>query len=97
MQINAIRSAIESSAPGAVTLDASPSREVGVEALPPPEAPSPPAGRLQAGDSPNEGDDDYRSVVAVLNARWRVIACTAGIQWILQVRRGRLWRGSTPR
>lgn len=93
MQINAIRSAIESSAPVAVTPDASRSRAAAVEALPPTEAPSPPGGRLQAGDSPNEGDDDYRCVVAVLNDRWRVIACTAGIQWILQVRRGRFWRG----
>jgi hypothetical protein len=31
-----------------------------------------------------ETDDDYCAVVAQLNDRWRVIACSAGIQWILQ-------------
>ena len=34
-----------------------------------------------------ESSDDYPDVVAVLNDRWRVIACAAGIQWILQCRR----------
>ncbi len=93
MTINAIRSVRDSSAPVPVALDTTRSRKAAAGALPPPEAGSLPPGRLQAGDSPNEGHDDYRAVVAVLNDRWRVIACTAGIQWILQVRRGRLWRG----
>jgi len=93
MQIKATRDAIESSVPVSVGLGASRSREAAAGAVPPAEAPPPPPARLQAGSSPNEGDDDYRGVVAVLNDRWRVIACTAGIQWILQMRRGRLWRG----
>lgn len=33
-----------------------------------------------------ESSDAYPHVVAVLNDRWRVIACSAGIQWILQYR-----------
>lgn len=33
-----------------------------------------------------ESSDLYPRVVAVLNDRWRVIACPAGIQWILQCR-----------
>jgi len=46
-----------------------------------------------------ESADDYLRVVAILNARWRVIACRDGIQWILQRRnapetaRGDDWRG----
>jgi hypothetical protein len=55
-------------------------------------------------DSPSrsgvsESSDDYPEVVAVLNARWRVIECRHGTQWILQ-HRGRAetmatsrWRG----
>lgn len=39
---------------------------------------------MTAGTSHRESDDDYRGVVAVLNDRWRVIACRDGIQWILQ-------------
>jgi hypothetical protein len=35
----------------------------------------------------SEGADDYPAIVARLNDRWRVIAGTCGIQWILQ-RRG---------
>jgi hypothetical protein len=31
-----------------------------------------------------ESDDGYTGVVARLNARWRVITCRDGIQWILQ-------------
>lgn len=31
-----------------------------------------------------ESADGYSAVVARLNARWRVIACRDGIQWILQ-------------
>lgn len=32
-------------------------------------------------------------VIANLNDRWRVVACSAGIQWILQRRRGDRWDG----
>jgi hypothetical protein len=32
-------------------------------------------------------------VIANLNDRWRVVACSAGIQWILQRRRGDHWVG----
>jgi hypothetical protein len=35
-----------------------------------------------------EEADDYHAVVARLNESWRVIVCAAGIQWILQRRRG---------
>lgn len=34
--------------------------------------------------SHRERDDNYRHVVARLNARWRVIECRDGIQWIVQ-------------
>jgi hypothetical protein len=36
----------------------------------------------------SESSDAYAYVVAVLNDRWRVIECAAGIQWILQRREG---------
>jgi hypothetical protein len=38
--------------------------------------------------TPNKSEKagDYHAIVAQLNDRWRVIACLAGIQWILQVR-----------
>jgi hypothetical protein len=40
-----------------------------------------------------EESDSYPAV-ASLNARWRIIACTNSIQWILQQRRGGdRWRG----
>lgn len=35
-----------------------------------------------------ESADDYGGIIAVLNARWRVIECRDGIQWILQQRDG---------
>ena len=35
-------------------------------------------------NSRRESDDGYASVVARLNARWRVIQCRNAIQWILQ-------------
>ena len=38
--------------------------------------------------SRSEEADDYTALVARLNDRWRVIVCAAGIQWILQRRRG---------
>ena len=38
--------------------------------------------------SRSEEADDYHSVVAQLNERWRVIVCTAGVQWVLQRRTG---------
>jgi hypothetical protein len=37
---------------------------------------------------PREEDEAYPNIVAVLNARWRVIVCRTGIQWILQRRAG---------
>jgi hypothetical protein len=33
-----------------------------------------------------ESSEDYPDIVAILNARWRVIACRDNIQWILQYR-----------
>jgi hypothetical protein len=39
-----------------------------------------------------EESDSYPAV-AKLNDRWRVIACSADIQWILQRRRGDHWSG----
>jgi hypothetical protein len=38
--------------------------------------------------SKSEESDEYDSVVAHLNCKWRVIVCAVGIQWILQRRRG---------
>jgi hypothetical protein len=35
-----------------------------------------------------EEADDYHAVVARLNKTWRVIVCSAGIQWVLQRRAG---------
>jgi hypothetical protein len=34
----------------------------------------------------SESSETYGRVVARLNPRWRVIECSAGIQWILQCR-----------
>ena len=42
--------------------------------------------------SNREEADDYRGFVVRLNENWRVVACSAGIQWILQ-RHGGLRRG----
>src|SRR6516164_5309896 len=41
-----------------------------------------------------EETDDYPTI-AILNNRWRVIACRQSIQWVLQRRRGGVdhWRG----
>ena len=36
--------------------------------------------------SHREKDDNYRSVVARLSPRWRVIVCRGGAQWIVQHR-----------
>jgi len=38
--------------------------------------------------SASEETDDYDAVIARLNRDWRVIVCSAGIQWILQRRAG---------
>lgn len=38
---------------------------------------------------------DYPAVVATIDAKWRVIACRDGIQWILQRRAGQ--RNGRPR
>ena len=46
-----------------------------------------------------ESSNDYPFVVAILNNRWRVIACSHGLQWILQYRNRAetvardVWRG----
>lgn len=44
-----------------------------------------------------ESADSYRRIVARLNARWRVVECRDGIQWILQFAKksghGAVWRG----
>ena len=45
---------------------------------------------------PKESAEDYPHIVAVLGANRRVIACAAGIQWIVQRRSGSLatpWAG----
>lgn len=44
--------------------------------------------------SHRESDEGYHGVVAVLNDRWRVIACRDGIQWILQFRAGQRHGGA---
>ena len=54
------------------------------------------AAPVTAPPSHRERDDAYRSVVAQLAPRWRVIACRDGIQWILQRKEashGGPWRG----
>ena len=38
--------------------------------------------------SRSEEADNYHPVVAQLNDRWRVIVCSAGMQWVLQRRTG---------
>jgi hypothetical protein len=45
-----------------------------------------------SGRSLGEESDGY-PVIAKLNDRWRVVTCGAGIQWILQRRRGDRWSG----
>ena len=39
-----------------------------------------------AGKASREAADDYAGEVARLSARWRVIVCRDGIQWVLQQR-----------
>ena len=51
--------------------------------------PGAPAGYLKA----NEGAENYPRVVVVLDANRRVIECHAGIQWVIQNRRGYRWYG----
>lgn len=41
---------------------------------------------MTAALSHRETDDTYRGVIALLNTRWRIVACRDGIQWILQHR-----------
>lgn len=43
-----------------------------------------PTSRPATSASNSERDDDYRGVVVRLSASWRVIRCTAGLQWITQ-------------
>ena len=38
--------------------------------------------------SKSEEADDYHAVITHLNDRWRVVVCAAGVQWVLQRRRG---------
>jgi hypothetical protein len=47
-----------------------------------------PAAYPSAKCSKSEEVDDYHAVVARLNETWRVIVCAAGLQWVLQRRRG---------
>jgi hypothetical protein len=42
-----------------------------------------------------ESAEDYPAVVAVLDAKTRVIECNAGIQWIVQRKGGRQWHGES--
>jgi hypothetical protein len=41
---------------------------------------------MSRGKSKDEGADSYAAIVARLNENWRIIVCTAGVQWILQCR-----------
>ena len=43
-----------------------------------------PIGDKPARRGPGETADRYPGVVVQINCRWRVILCSAGIQWILQ-------------
>lgn len=45
-----------------------------------------------SGRLPAEENDGY-PVIVQINDRWRVVTCRAGIQWILQCRRGDRWAG----
>ncbi|MAN78383.1 MAG: hypothetical protein CML24_14650 [Rhizobiales bacterium] len=38
--------------------------------------------------SHREEDGDYRGLVVMLNADWRLVTCRDGVQWILQKYRG---------
>jgi hypothetical protein len=42
---------------------------------------------------PAEKSDAYPRVITVLNPKWRVIVCRNALQWILQCRQGKTWRG----
>ena len=42
-----------------------------------------------------ESAEDYPDVVAVLDAKTRVIECNAGSQWIVQRRQGSQWHGAS--
>lgn len=44
--------------------------------------------RLAVPSKTAEEADEYHAVVVHLNNRWRVIVCSAGIQWVLQRRAG---------
>jgi hypothetical protein len=46
--------------------------------------PEPASCPVPVANSGKESADDYRHIVARLNARWRVIECRDGLQWILQ-------------
>lgn len=49
------------------------------------EQPVGPASALNRGEKYN----DYHRVVLRINDKWRVIVCQDGIQWILQIRKGK--------
>ena len=42
--------------------------------------------------SHREGDEDYGKIIAVFSAKNRLIECADGIQWILQLKRGKEWK-----
>lgn len=43
---------------------------------------------IPAKENKREESENYRAIIAKLNANWRVIECRDGIQWILQRRAG---------
>lgn len=47
---------------------------------------------MTAAGSPREEAENYRAVVCHLTPALRVIVCVNGIQWIVQRRRGAVWR-----
>ena len=54
------------------------------------------AAPVTAPQTHRERDDGYKSVVAQLTTRWRVIVCKDGMQWIVQQKEashGGPWRG----
>lgn len=43
---------------------------------------------MSAAPSHRESDEAYFGVIAMLNDKWRVIACRDGIQWVFQHKAG---------
>jgi hypothetical protein len=52
-----------------------------------------PRRHTEAAHARNESADDYPAVVALIDAKTRVISCRANIQWIVQRKNGKGWRG----